>query len=88
MLRPADQTTVIAPLTVTCGTKQVQTSLESTIFNPSGQILLFVHSMLASEQQQKGPDLTLEKLNLDLAINAAVKKISLAMPKESLTWRS
>ena len=36
MLRPADQTLVNAPLTVICGTKQVQTSLESTTFDPSG----------------------------------------------------
>ena len=36
LLRPADQPTVTAPLTVTCGTKQVQTSLESTTFDPSG----------------------------------------------------
>ena len=36
LLRPADQPTVNASLTVTCGTKQVQTSLESTTFDPSG----------------------------------------------------
>ena len=36
LLRPADQPTVNAPLTVTCGTKQVQTSLASTTIDPSG----------------------------------------------------
>ena len=59
MLRPADQATLNAPLTVTCGTKQVQTSLESTTFDPSGRTLLSVHLVLASEQQIR-PDLTLE----------------------------
>ena len=75
MLRPADQATVNAPLTVTCGTKQVQTGLESTTFDPSGRTLLSVHLVLASEQQIR-PDLTLEKLKLELASNSAVKKIS------------
>ena len=42
MLRPADQATVNTPLTVTCGTKQVQTGLESTTFDPSGRALLSV----------------------------------------------
>ena len=84
MLRPADQATVNAPLTVTCGTKQVQTSLESTTFDPSGRTLLSVHLVLASEQQRR-PDLTLEKLKLELASNSAVKKISLPLPKEWYT---
>ena len=47
MLRPADQTTVSAPLRVTCGTKQVQTRLESTTFDPSGRTLLPVYLMIA-----------------------------------------
>ena len=63
MLRPADQTTVNAPLTVTCGTKQVQTGLESTTLDPSGRTLLSVNLVLASEQQIR-PDLTLEKVKL------------------------
>ena len=70
-----------APLTVTCGTKQVQTSLESTTIDPSGRTILSVHLMLASEQQIR-PNLTLEKLKLELASNPAVKKISLPLPKE------
>ena len=65
MLGPADQHTVNAPFTVTRGTKQVQTSLESTTFDPSGRTLLSVHLMLVSEQQIR-PDLTLEKLKLEL----------------------
>ena len=67
LLRPADQPTVNDPLTVTCGTKQVQTGLESTTFDPSGQTILSVHLMLSSEQQNC-PNLTLEKLKLELAI--------------------
>ena len=81
LLRPADQATVNAPLTVTCGTKQVQTGLESTTFDPSGRTLLSVHLVLASEQQIR-PDLTLEKLKLELASNPAVKRISLPLRKE------
>ena len=75
MLRPADYTTVNAPLTVTCGTKRVQTRFESTTFDPSGRTLLSVHLMLASEQQIR-PDSILEKLKLELTSNSAVKKIS------------
>ena len=84
MLRPADQATVNAPLTVTCGTKQVQTGLESTAFDPSGRTLLSVHLVLASEQQIR-PDLILEKLKLELASSSAFKKISLPLPKEWYT---
>ena len=84
MLRPADQTTVNAPLTVTCGTKQVQTTLESTTFDPSGRTLQSVHLMLASEQQIL-PDLTLEKVKLEQASNPAVKRISLPLAKEWYT---
>ena len=84
MLRPADQSTENAPLTVTCGTKQMQISLESTTFDPSGQTLLPVHLMLASEQQIL-PDLTLEKLKLELTSNQAVKMISLPLAKEWYT---
>ena len=84
LLRPTDQHTVNAPLTVTWGTKQVQTSLESTIFDPSGRTILSVHLMLASEQQIR-PDLTLEKLKLELASNPAVKKISLLLLNEWYT---
>ena len=84
LLHPADQPIVNALLTVTCGTKQVQTSLESTTFYPSGRTILSVHLMLATEQQIR-PDLTLEKLKLELASNPAVKKISLPLPKESYT---
>ena len=81
MLRPAVQTTVNAPLTVTCGTKQVQTGFESTKFDPSGRRFLSVHLMLASEQQIL-PDSTLERLELELASNPAVKRITLPLPKE------
>ena len=84
MLRPADQTTVSAPLRVTCGTKQVQTRLESTTFDPSGRTLLPVYLMLASEQQIC-PDFTLEKLKLELTSCPVVKKISLPLPKELYT---
>ena len=84
LLRPADQPTVNAPLTVTCGTKQVHTSLESTTFHPSGRTILSVHLMLASEQQIR-PDLTLEKMKLELASNPTVKRISLPLPKEWYT---
>ena len=84
LLRPADQPIVNAPLTVTCGTYQVQTSFESTTFDPSGRTILSVHLMLASEQQIR-PDLTLEQLKLELASNTAVKRISLPLPKEWYT---
>ena len=84
MLRPADQATVNAPLTVTCCTKQVQTGLGSTTFDPSGRTLMSVHLVLASEQQIR-PDLNLEKLKLELANTTAVKRISLPLPEEWYT---
>ena len=84
MLRPANQTTVNASLTVTCGTKQVQASLESTTFDPSGRIFLSVHIMLALEQQIR-TDFTLEKLKLVLVSSPAVKRISLPLTKELYT---
>ena len=84
ILRPVDQITVNAPPTVTCGTKQVQTCLESTTYDTCGRTLLSVHLMLVLEQQIR-PDLTLEKLKLELATNPAVKEISLPLPKEWYT---
>ena len=85
MLRSADQATVNAPLTITCGTKQVQTCLKSTTFDPNGRILLSVHLVLATEQQTR-PVLTLKKLKLELAAsNPAVKSISVPLPKEWYT---
>ena len=85
MQRPADQTTVNALLTVTCCTKQVQTSLESKTFDPNGRTLLSVHLMVQASEQQICPDLTLIKLKLELAINPAVKRISLPLPEEWYT---
>ena len=84
LLRPADQPIVNAPLTVTNGTKQVQKCLESTTFDHSGRNILSVHLMLASEQQIH-PDLTLEKLKLELASNPAVKRIFSPLTKEWYT---
>ena len=81
ILRPADQTSVNDPLTVTRCTKKVQTSLESTTFNPSGRTVRSVHLMLASEQQIR-PDLTLKKVQLELASNPAVESISIPLPKQ------
>ena len=62
-LRPADQTTVNAPLTATCYAKQVQTSFDFSTSDTSGRILLSVHLMLTSEQQIS-PNSTLENLKL------------------------
>ena len=72
MLRPADRATANAHLIVTCDTKQVQTSLESTTFDTSGRILFSVHLVLASEQIR--PDLSSEKLKLELASTLTAKK--------------
>ena len=84
MLRPADRTAVNAPLTVTCVTKQVQTSFESTTIDRFGRTLLSVYLMQASEQQIR-PGLTSEKLKLDFESYPAVKGISLPLPKEWFT---
>ena len=52
VLRPADLPGMSPPLTVTCGDKQVQTSLEPTTFDPQGRTLISVHLMLAAERKQ------------------------------------
>ena len=50
MLHPAEPPAFYTPLTITCGTKQVQTCLEPTSFDPQGRTLISIHLMLAAEQ--------------------------------------
>ena len=52
-LRPADETTVNAPQTFTCGTKHVQTSLESTTFHPSGFTVCTPNDSLGGKNQPR-----------------------------------
>ena len=63
-LRPADLPTLSPPLTVTCGDKKVQTSMEPTSIDPQGRTLISVHFVLAAERKQR-PDLTLRELWLE-----------------------
>ena len=65
MLLPAEPPAFYTPLTITCGTKQVQTCLEPTTFDPQGQTLISIHLMLAAEQLRR-PTLTLAKLWVEL----------------------
>ena len=51
LLHPADQPTSSPPLMVTCGEKQVQTSMEPTSFDPQGRTLISIHSVLAAERK-------------------------------------
>ena len=81
VLRPADLPTLSPPLTVTCGDKQVQTSMEPTTFDPQGRTLISVHLVLAAEQKQR-PNLTLRELWLELAANPMCKQIDVRRPEE------
>ena len=46
MLHPAEPPAFHPPLIVTCGTKQIQTCLEPTTFDPQGRTLISIHLML------------------------------------------
>ena len=45
MLLSAEPPAFYTPLTITCGTKQVQTCLEPTTFDPQGRTLISIHLM-------------------------------------------
>ena len=72
---------MIPPLTVTCGDKQVQTSLEPTTFDPAGRTLISVHLVSAAEKKQR-PNLTLRELWLELAANHKCKHVGVTRPEE------
>ena len=61
MLRPAEAAHVATPLTITCETIQMQTSLEPTSFDPSGRTIMSICLLLAIEHQQRH-DLTIDAL--------------------------
>ena len=49
MLHPVEPPAFYTPLNITYGTKQVQTCLEPTTFDPQGRTLISIHLMLAAE---------------------------------------
>ena len=79
MLHPAKSPAFFTPLTITCGAKQVQTSLEPTTFDPQGRTLISIHLMLAAEQLRR-PTLTLAKLWVELSL--LYKRLEIPLPKE------
>ena len=79
MLHPAEPPAFYAPLTFTCGAKQVQICLEPTTFDPQGQTLTSIHLMLAAEQLRR-PTLTLAKLWVELSL--LYKRVEMPRPKE------
>ena len=79
MLHPAEPPAFYTPLTITCGTKQVQTCLEPTTFDPQGRTLISIHLMLAAEQLRR-PTLTLAKLWVEL--QTLYKRVEIPRPKE------
>ena len=81
VLHPAELPTLTPPLTVTCGDKQVQTSLEPTTFDPLGRTLISVHLVLAAERRRR-PDLTLHELWVELAANPKYKQVEVKRPEE------
>ena len=83
VLCPAEweQPATAPSLIVTCGDKQVQTSMEPTTFDPAGRTLISVHLVLAAERKHR-PDLTLRKLWVELAANPKYKQIEVARPED------
>ena len=79
MLHPAEPPAFHTPLMLTCGAKQVQTSLEPTTFDPHGRTLISIHLMLAAEQVRR-PTLTLAKLWVELSV--LYKRMELPRPKQ------
>ena len=79
MLHPAEPPAFHPPLIVTCGTKQIQTCLEPTTFDPQGRTLISIHLMLAAEQVRR-PTLTLAKLWVELSV--LYNRMELPRPKQ------
>ena len=79
MLHPAEPPAFHPPLIVTCGTKQIQTCLEPTTFDPQGRTLISIHLMLTAEQVRR-PTLTLAKLWVELSV--LYKRMELPRPKQ------
>ena len=79
MLHPAELPAFHPPLIVTCGTKQIQTCLEPTTFDPQGRTLISIHLMLAAEQVRR-PTLTLAKLWVELSV--LYNRMELPRPKQ------
>ena len=79
MLHPAEPPAFHPPLIVTCGTKQIQTCLEPTTFDPQGRTLVSIHLMLAAEQVRR-PTLTLAKLWVELSV--LYNRMELPRPKQ------
>ena len=79
MLHPAEPQAFHPPLIVTCGTKQIQTCLEPTTFDPQRRTLISIHLMLAAEQVRR-PTLTLAKLWVELSV--LYKRMELPRPKQ------
>ena len=81
VLHPAKLLALSPPLTVSCGDKQMQTSLEPTTFDQLGRTLISVRWVLAAETKQR-PNMTLRELWLELAANPACKQIDVKRPEE------
>ena len=81
VLRPADLPILSLPLTVTCGDKQVQTSIEPTSFDPQKRTRISVHLVLAAERKQR-PKQTLRELWIELAAKANCKEVNVRRPEE------
>ena len=79
MLHPVEPPAFHPPLIVTCGTKQIQTCLEPTTFDPQGRTLISIHLMLAAEQVRR-PTLTLAKLWVELSV--LYNRMELPRPKQ------
>ena len=59
VLPPAEKPLLCTPFLVTCEAKQVQMSLEPTIFDQQGRTLISVHLMVAAKRQHH-PQLSLQ----------------------------
>ena len=80
-LRPAETAYTAPSLTITCGKIQIQTSSEPTTFNPSGRTIMSIRILLAIERETR-PEMTIEALMNELAVNENCRQLTLPQPEE------
>ena len=80
-LRPDEPMHAAAPITVTCGKIQMQTSPEPTSFDSTGRTIMSIRLFLVAERVHR-PELTLEVLRSEIANNPRSQCVALSVPEE------
>ena len=80
-LRPAEAAYTTPSLTITFEKIQIRTSSEPTTFDPSGRTIISIRLLLAIERETR-PELTIEALMNELAVNENWQQLTLPQPEE------